>query len=237
MESFRRAGNVTWLVPAVRLARTKVPTNATALVTWVFVTIALAGFLSPARAGEIFRDDFSSPDGSLIGTTADVGGTWSQTGSNSTNPIQINAGRAVITTIGQDLYSPLSISCRDPLRHRHENEPRPQRHRRPSQRRLFSPPHESSSRPRCSFISACLPGRRRTAISSASSTQAGPARPRLGELKSWLTAPHTTSISSGTSRRGARRTTRLRSRSTMPRISRTPGPAAMANRPRFPPST
>ena len=63
MESFRRAGNVIWLVPTVRLALRKVPANAAALVTWVFVTIALAGSLSPARAGEIFRDDFSSPDG------------------------------------------------------------------------------------------------------------------------------------------------------------------------------
>jgi uncharacterized protein YjbI with pentapeptide repeats len=75
-------------------------------VTWLLLAFGCPALL----AAEVFRDDFSSPDGSLIGTTADVGGTWSQTGSNSTNPIQISAGRAVISTVGQDLYSPLLSS-------------------------------------------------------------------------------------------------------------------------------
>jgi uncharacterized protein YjbI with pentapeptide repeats len=75
-------------------------------VTWLLLAFGCPALL----AAEVFRDDFNSPDGSLIGTTADVGGTWSQTGSNSTNPIQISAGRAVISTVGQDLYSPLLSS-------------------------------------------------------------------------------------------------------------------------------
>jgi hypothetical protein len=55
------------------------------------------------RAATVFSDSFGSyTPGNLVGQ-----GTWAQTGTSVVNPIQVASGRAVLTTTGQDAYSPL----------------------------------------------------------------------------------------------------------------------------------
>jgi hypothetical protein len=63
-----------------------------------------------ARATPVFSDDFNSyTAGNLAGLTANtVGqGTWAQTSTAATTPVQVASGRAVLGTSGQDIYSPL----------------------------------------------------------------------------------------------------------------------------------
>lgn len=62
---------------------------------------------SSAHAALVFSDDFSSPDGALAGTAADIGGTWAATASAAT-PIQIVGGAAAVKSSGQDDYAPFS---------------------------------------------------------------------------------------------------------------------------------
>lgn len=70
-------------------------------------TLALASssFAAPIV---VLADDFSGPDGDLVGTTPDIGGTWGQTGTNSTNPIQVSGGKAAIGPANQDAYAAFS---------------------------------------------------------------------------------------------------------------------------------
>jgi hypothetical protein len=55
------------------------------------------------RATPLFTDSFNSYSaGNLVGQ-----GTWAQTGASVVSPIQVASGKAVLTTTGQDAYSPL----------------------------------------------------------------------------------------------------------------------------------
>jgi hypothetical protein len=55
------------------------------------------------QAAPLFSDSFNSyTPGNLVGQ-----GTWGQTGTSTVNPIQVASGHAVLTTTGQDAYSPL----------------------------------------------------------------------------------------------------------------------------------
>lgn len=64
-----------------------------------------------AHATINFSDDFNSyTNGNLAGTSQDaVGqGTWKQTSTSATSPVQINNGAVTLGTSGQDIYSPLT---------------------------------------------------------------------------------------------------------------------------------
>ena len=74
----------------------------------VLLALVLMPFASPAVAEDIFRDEFAV-DGPLAGTAAGLGGVWTQTGTQGTNPIQIANGAATLVPFGQDLYSTLTI--------------------------------------------------------------------------------------------------------------------------------
>lgn len=55
------------------------------------------------QATPLFSDDFNTYNtGNLVGQ-----GTWAQTGSSATSPIQVSSGKVVLGTSGQDAYSPL----------------------------------------------------------------------------------------------------------------------------------
>ncbi|HMO64816.1 MAG TPA: PEP-CTERM sorting domain-containing protein [Verrucomicrobiota bacterium] len=70
-------------------------------------SLALAALLAAAdgRAAIVFSDSFTKPDQALVGTTADIGGTWTQTGTVATNPLQIASGAVPLATSGQDVYA------------------------------------------------------------------------------------------------------------------------------------
>jgi hypothetical protein len=66
---------------------------------------------TPVSASIVFSDDFNSPDGTpLLGTTADVGGTWTITGTSVVNPLDIQSGEVDINNNGQDAYAAFSSS-------------------------------------------------------------------------------------------------------------------------------
>lgn len=54
------------------------------------------------HATVLFSDDFSYPNGALLGQ-----GGWTITGSSVVNPFQVSSGRTALTTTGQDAYSAL----------------------------------------------------------------------------------------------------------------------------------
>ena len=59
------------------------------------------------RAAIVFSDSFTRADGSLVGTSPEIGGAWVQTGATTTNPISLTGGLVALTTTGQDVYAPL----------------------------------------------------------------------------------------------------------------------------------
>jgi hypothetical protein len=65
---------------------------------------ATTGLLLAAnlQATVLFSDDFSYPDGALLGQ-----GGWTITGSSVVNPLQVSSGKAALLTTGQDAYSAL----------------------------------------------------------------------------------------------------------------------------------
>lgn len=63
---------------------------------------------SACHAALVFSDDFNSPDGPLLGTVADIGGTWTITGASTVNPLQIVSNAVPLTTTGQDGYAAFS---------------------------------------------------------------------------------------------------------------------------------
>lgn len=80
----------------------------------VVLAVALAATSSTVIAGIVFSDDFNSANGPLLGTTADVGGTWTQTGTSVVNPIQISGNAVALMNTGQDAYAALSSSVANP---------------------------------------------------------------------------------------------------------------------------
>jgi hypothetical protein len=75
----------------------------------LLAAIALVAAPSLAPAALVFSDDFSGPNGNLVGTTPDIGGVWAQTGATATNPIQVASNAAAVGNTGQDVYAPLSL--------------------------------------------------------------------------------------------------------------------------------
>lgn len=71
--------------------------------TKLVLMAAMAAIGSTAFGQVVLNDDFTYPDGALIGQ-----GTWAQTGTVVTNPIQVLSGKAVLTGSGQDLYEPFT---------------------------------------------------------------------------------------------------------------------------------
>ena len=61
-------------------------------------TLLLAG--AGAQATPLFTDNFTYPDGNLVGN-----GGWSQTGTSTANPIQVSNGKVNIGVTGQDAYN------------------------------------------------------------------------------------------------------------------------------------
>jgi hypothetical protein len=57
------------------------------------------------EAAPNFIDNFSYSNGNLVGQ-----GSWVQTGTSATTPIQVASGRAVIGTSGQDVNAPLTAN-------------------------------------------------------------------------------------------------------------------------------
>jgi hypothetical protein len=70
------------------------------------LSVAMAAHASAAL---VFSDDFSS-DGTLVGSTPDLGGNWTQTGTVATNPITVASGSAALVASGQDVYAAFSES-------------------------------------------------------------------------------------------------------------------------------
>ena len=66
-------------------------------------TASLVG-ISSSYGATLFSDDFSYPNGNLVGQ-----GGWVQT-SSTASPIQVAGGAAALGTSGQDIYSPLVSS-------------------------------------------------------------------------------------------------------------------------------
>jgi hypothetical protein len=76
----------------------------------LLATAALATASSPARAAVIFSDNFNKADQALLGTTPNVGGTWSITGTSVVNPLAISSNAVPMTTTGQDAFSSFSTA-------------------------------------------------------------------------------------------------------------------------------
>jgi hypothetical protein len=73
--------------------------------------VILTSFPLGSQATVYFYDDFNSyANGNLAGTTQNgVGqGTWAQTSTSATTPVQVNNGTVVLGTSGQDAYAPLT---------------------------------------------------------------------------------------------------------------------------------
>ena len=73
--------------------------------------LSALSILMAARSSAVvvFSDDFST-DGPLLGTTADIGGTWTITGTSVVNPLTVASTALGLAATGQDAYSPLSTA-------------------------------------------------------------------------------------------------------------------------------
>jgi hypothetical protein len=69
---------------------------------------AIFGASATSQAGTVFSDDFNKPDQALLGTTADIGGTWTITGTSVVNPLQISGNAVPLNTTGQDAFAAFS---------------------------------------------------------------------------------------------------------------------------------
>ena len=58
---------------------------------------------SAANAAIVFNDSFTYPNGALVGQ-----GPWLQTGTTTTNPIQVASNRVALMNTGQDAYAALT---------------------------------------------------------------------------------------------------------------------------------
>src|SRR6476659_9504613 len=68
---------------------------------------------SGVSAATIFSDDFNKADQALLGTTPNVGGTWTITGTSVVNPIQIVGNKVALANNGQDAFAALSPGVLD----------------------------------------------------------------------------------------------------------------------------
>lgn len=73
-----------------------------------FLVLGLVGTSAYGTDLDLFNDSFDSSTGPLLGTTPGLGGPWFQTGTNSSNPIQLAGGTVTLNGIGQDAYASLA---------------------------------------------------------------------------------------------------------------------------------
>jgi hypothetical protein len=67
--------------------------------------VLMAGLFNAAHAElVVFSDDFSV-DGPLLGSTPDVGGVWTITGTSVVSPLTVTGGSLGLVTTGQDAYA------------------------------------------------------------------------------------------------------------------------------------
>lgn len=76
---------------------------------FMIFSLLFASGANVCKAAVVASDDFST-DGALVGSVADIGGTWTQTSTVSTNPLTISGGVVSFATSGQDTYLPFSSS-------------------------------------------------------------------------------------------------------------------------------
>jgi hypothetical protein len=70
----------------------------------------VVGASATSHAGTVFSDNFNKTDQALLGTTANVGGTWTITGTSTVNPLLISGNAVPLNTTGQDAFSAFSSS-------------------------------------------------------------------------------------------------------------------------------
>jgi len=79
--------------------------------TAAFVVLLSALSSSTFAATIVFLDDFNKADGPLLGTTPNIStGSWTITGTSTTNPIQISSNAVAMQTTGQDAYGQFSTA-------------------------------------------------------------------------------------------------------------------------------
>lgn len=66
-------------------------------------TAAALGLASAAQADVVLSDSFSYSNGNLVGQ-----GSWTQTSTTATNPIQVASGQVVLNNSGQDVWKEFS---------------------------------------------------------------------------------------------------------------------------------
>lgn len=77
------------------------------IVVLLCVVLPFSGLWS--SAAPVFSDNFSDPNGALLGQSPQIGaGVWTITGTSIVNPINVNNGLVVLTNTGQDAYAQLS---------------------------------------------------------------------------------------------------------------------------------
>jgi hypothetical protein len=78
------------------------------LLTAVYCVFSAAP--STVFAQFFFYDNFNKSDRALVGTTPNIGGAWTITGTDSVNPIQIVGNKVALTTEGQDANAALPFT-------------------------------------------------------------------------------------------------------------------------------
>jgi hypothetical protein len=73
----------------------------------VMTMVVFAWLAASVQADVIFSDSFNT-NGTLVGTTPQVGGNWTQTSTSATNPVQVVSGQVSLITSGQDVYGAFS---------------------------------------------------------------------------------------------------------------------------------
>jgi hypothetical protein len=74
----------------------------------VLTVAAFTWLVASVRADVIVFSDAFNTNGPLLGTTPQVGGLWTITGTSVVNPLQVVSGQASLVTTGQDAYSAFS---------------------------------------------------------------------------------------------------------------------------------
>ncbi len=75
-----------------------------------FLLLSTFFFALPGNgwATVVYSDTFNRANSALLGTSPDIGGVWTITGTSVVSPLSINANEVNLVTTGQDAYSTLS---------------------------------------------------------------------------------------------------------------------------------
>jgi hypothetical protein len=76
----------------------------------VFAAVVAAVCTAPSAvfAALVFQDTFTKADQALLGTTPNIGGNWTITGTSVVNPLAIVSNAVPLNTTGQDAFAPFS---------------------------------------------------------------------------------------------------------------------------------